>query len=348
MADPLRVLIAHADTGVITRDKRAQTIFAEVNHGWRGSVKESIIAHVDPVNHDVVVLQRPLDKSMVDAIPHIQAQGVAVVVELDDDFWRIDKRNRANHKASDIPYSNADHLARACDMADLVTVSTPRLMEVVPARNGRVRLLRNYVPTSYLSIERAATSQWEMFDGRVIVGWSGALAVHPGDLETTGDGVKRAVLGTCAQFFAIGDKKASDILGFERGTTIYQPPIWFDNYPTVVAGLDIGIAPLGLTDFNEAKSYLKGLEYASLGVPFIASPTGEYKFLAGKGIGQLAKLPHEWSRALRRLIVDVDMRAELASTAKDIVRANFTYDSHAHQWLSAWRTALDFRRKAMT
>ena len=56
-----------------------------------------------------------------------------------------------------------------------------------------------------------------------------------------------------------------------------------------VAQLDTGIVPLQRSRFNEAKSNLKGLEYAALGVPFVASPTAEYerlaesKFEAGRG-----------------------------------------------------------------
>jgi hypothetical protein len=42
-------------------------------------------------------------------------------------------------------------------------------------------------------------------------------------------------------------------------------------------GIHVGLVPLTRGPFNEAKSYLKGLEYAAAGIPFIATPTEEYQ-----------------------------------------------------------------------
>lgn len=367
MTDPLRVLIVHADEGgcghyrllfpsdaladddslVITRDLRAQSVLGMIDKDWAGDPNVSMIKYVEPQPYDVMVLQRPLDKSMVDSIPHIQEGGTAVVVELDDDFWHIHPENRAFHTDRQLPYSNKSHLARACKLADLVTVSTPPLAAQVKRLGAkRVKVLRNCVPARYLTVERAE-GEWSIFDGRTIVGWSGKRDTHPGDLEVTGGAVKRAVQSTGAQFFAIGDETASDALGFDRGETVYQPAIVFAKYPGMVAGLDVGIVPLRLSPFNEAKSYLKGLEYAALGVPFVATPTQEYRELSSEACGWLAKNSGDWARLLRTLIENADLRASLAAVSKGVVSAKFTYEVNAHRWADTWRLAAELKRKAM-
>ena len=37
-----------------------------------------------------------------------------------------------------------------------------------------------------------------------------------------------------------------------------------------IDNITVGMVPLALTPFNQAKSYIKGLEFAARGVPFVA------------------------------------------------------------------------------
>jgi glycosyltransferase involved in cell wall biosynthesis len=97
----------------------------------------------------------------------------------------------------------------------------------------------------------------------------------------------------------------------------------------------VGLVPLLDSPFNRAKSWLKGIEYASLGVPFIASPLPEYRKLAEMGAGVLADTPQEWYEALTHLLADRDHRQTIADFAKDAVR-DLTYEAHAHRWWHAW------------
>jgi spore maturation protein CgeB len=74
---------------------------------------------------------------------------------------------------------------------------------------------------------------------------------------------------------------------------------------------------------------------ASVGVPFVASPTEPYRWLAKLGAGVLARDQDEWRRELRSLICDQDRRAELAASG---VRAaeQLTIEGNAHLWAEAW------------
>jgi len=80
------------------------------------------------------------------------------------------------------------------------------------------------------------------------------------------------------------------------------------------AGMDIGIVPLVARPFNQAKSALKGMEYAACGVPFVASRSPEYQWL---GTGTLVgnsfedQGPDAWIDAIEQLL-DPNVRATLA------------------------------------
>ena len=87
-----------------------------------------------------------------------------------------------------------------------------------------------------------------------------------------------------------------------------------------MAELSVGLVPLIDSPFNRAKSWLKGIEYAALGVPFVASPLPEYRKLADLGAGVLADSPQEWYEAIDMLLTDADHRDTIARFGRDAVR----------------------------
>jgi hypothetical protein len=286
---------------------------------------------------DVVVLQRPLQRTLVEAIPMLQGKGVRVVVEVDDDFSAMSRRNiswRACHPSTS-PDRNWHHVAQACRLADLVTVTTPALARRYGG-HGRVVIVPNHIPASYLDIERESR-------GGVSVGWTGSVATHPDDLQVTRGAVARAMRGTDARFMVVGTGKGvCDRLGLdaEPAATGWLP---LDEYPHAVARLDVGIVPLELSAFNEAKSALKMTEFAALGVACVASPTGSNLAVPA---GCIAHKPKDWERLLRTLIVDIDHRAEVAGHARAWA-ATQTVEGNCGQWFDAWASVGQRRLRQM-
>lgn len=305
-----------------------------------GKVVASKLVDVIAPDADVVVLQRPLHRKVADAIPLLQAKGVRVVVEVDDDFSTIHPRNvsfAAVHPRTS-PDRNFHHLLRACAYADHVVVTTTALARRY-AKHGRWTVVPNHIPAAYFDEQR------ELHDGGLFVGWTGSVDTHPTDLQVTGGGVARALGDTGARFAVIGTGK-----GVQKNLDLQTPPLasgWLelDEYPAAVAQLDVGIVPLDLTAFNHAKSWLKGLEMAALGVPFVASPTDDYVRLAKLGAGVLAGKPREWRRELDHLILDIPLREEAAGRGRAMA-GEWTIEGNADRWWNAWTAPLRERRAA--
>jgi glycosyltransferase involved in cell wall biosynthesis len=120
-----------------------------------------------------------------------------------------------------------------------------------------------------------------------------------------------------------------------------------DLHHMVVSQLDVGIVPLHESTFNAAKSWLKGLEYAALGIPFVASELPEYERLAHvHGIGTVVPpRARNWRRALNRLMSDPDQTAMLGTQYRARVVQDLTIETNAWRWAEAWQTALVNRRK---
>jgi hypothetical protein len=307
--------------------------------GWRDVVTdEGMDARVAsfPKVADVLVVQRPVMRNMADAV-ELAAKHTCVIVDLDDDFSCIPANNQAHRilHPNNSPLRNWAHLDRAVRAAHYVTVSTPALA----ARYGKGRphsVLPNFVPRSYLDIPRPVRPDKH----RAVVGWSGSLGTHPDDLEAAGGGVGAAVNATRTTFRVVGPQDERDEVGRRLGLN-FRPVAsgWvpLDQYPKEMARFDVGIVPLADHKFNAAKSWLKGMELASLGIAPVMSPSPSNQALHRLGIGALARRPRDWDAKLRALILASYVEEGLR--AREIVAAKLTIEDNAHRWAAAWGEA---------
>jgi hypothetical protein len=296
---------------------------------------DPVVVDVDSEGADVVVLQLPKTAEMLQVLRILQAKGVAVVVEMDD-------------LLSGVPYGHMGHrklvmqgMARAAAdcarEADLVTVSTPALLKEYAA-HGRGVVVPNAVPRWVTELPPA----YERAPEVVTVGWAGNVLGHPYDLQEMGSGLRQALDRTrgASRFVVLGQKwDAQQRLGLadDPGEVPWlRDP---NEYLTRIGELfDVGLAPLRLDRFNEAKSWLKPLEYSARGVFCVRARTAEYERL---GLGLPAKAPKDWAKWIAVGIEDADRRRELAAAAREKVLAGHLTEHTAERWIAAWRAALE-------
>jgi O-antigen biosynthesis protein len=301
---------------------------------WENAGRRELV-DVAPVEADIAVIQRPLTDTLCEAIPKLQAQGVRVVVEIDDDFDAISPRNVSWSKVQPAtsPRRNREWLRKACQQADLVVVSTPALARRYGA-HGRVRVVRNRVPARYLALPRPEPRP------DVWVGWTGAIQTHPDDLQVTGGGVARALRAAGGRLAVIGTGKGvAKALGI-RGEVYASGWVPIDDYPVAVAQLDVGIVPLELSPFNEAKSALKLMEMASTGVVPVVSPTAENLTMAAQVGALVADSPRQWEGIVKRLVADEGWRAGQSERVRSAMAAH-TIEGNAGEWWDAWSSVVN-------
>ena len=278
---------------------------------------------------DVLVIQRPLTWRAAAGFEVLRQNGVRVVVDLDDDLSSLHARHGMWHRVHPRynQESNFLHLQKATKSADALVGATP----AIAARYGgagRGVVVENCVPREWLDAERT-----EQHD-RLVVGWTGKIATHPDSLNVPGVGLSRALAATGSDFRVIGDATGvAEQAGLDTLTEI--PGVALMEYPTQVAQLDVGIAPLADSAFNRAKSWLKPLDYAATGVPFVCSPTPEYERFCAQGVGLIAMKPKDWERQLKRLLTDRSFAAEQSEAGREIA-ARWTFDQHVEEWYEAW------------
>lgn len=281
---------------------------------WRGPDVGELVAG------DVVIGQRLA--SVIPDWEYIGGRGgVTAVYDLDDDLMHVDPTNT-------VPYglygqqSVIDAIKHNIEVADVVTVSTANLADVVREINPNVVVLQNCIAAdSALMHERTDLPT---------IGWAGSM-FHAQDW-TDGD---RAALQSIWEKFAPGvafRTIGADYMGIPNRHTGWST---MDNYWRSL-DFDIGIAPLADTPFNHCKSWIKALEYMARGIVPVVPTIGQYPELIDSGRNGLTYWPAEpgmnalqWT--LEWLLGHQDEMADMQARALDTA-AQWTIDKQAHRW----------------
>lgn len=279
---------------------------------------------------NVVVFQRPASYQMPQVIPILQENGVKVVIDMDDSLSTIHPSNAA-FKSYDPRRSqlrNWMHVAQSCELADMVTVTTDALAREYGS-HGRVAIIPNHIPAAYIQVDRKENPV-------PVVGWAGFTGTHADDLSVTNGVINQVLESTESKFVAFGDERIFSELGVPAKA---PHDLWsFENIETYhkkLVGFDIGLVPLKICPFNEAKSWLKCLEYASLGVVPVASATADNRKFAELGGCIIAEKPADWEREVKELVLDHDKRAEMSQQVRSVA-SNWTFEGNTHKWWDAW------------
>jgi glycosyltransferase involved in cell wall biosynthesis len=112
--------------------------------------------------------------------------------------------------------------------------------------------------------------------------------------------------------------------------------VW--DYYRAIDG-DIGVIPLRSTPFNDARSFVKALELAALGIPVVASDVPAYRGFVEHGVtGFLAAGPTDWRRYLTELVADPDLREQMGKAARELA-AQHTIQTGWRKWADAYAAA---------
>lgn len=314
------------DIRIISPQDRGNTLLAEIDES------DNVTKARCTVDADVLVFQRLTHKYLSQAIPMFVKQGYHVIVDMDDDLEAISQTNPAwavYHPKSgtrDVVAKHSWlHARDACKHASATTLSSVALMERYGYQHGTV--IRNFVPEHYLAVPR---------DDSTVIGWGGSMRSHAEDVPVMGNSIRR-LMDEGYGFIQVGPPgglKDALRLGDEPPST---GPVSMENWATALAeNIGIGVAPLATTKFNRAKSRLKPLEYASLGIPMVMSDVDEYRaFHDNFGVGLMARKPIDWYRKLKQMLDNEEYRLSQALFAREMA-VGLTIQANIERWIKVW------------
>ena len=281
--------------------------------------------------HDVVVAQRWDSHAGLGTWRRLKATS-KLVYETDDDVFSVEPVNwpaYSQFAREDV----RDAVRHSLEVADLVTVSTAPLAEVMREHNPNVAVLPNMVPAMVLDLPAPAGD-------RPAIGWHGG-ASHGLDIQVVGQPLRRFLDKHPGWDAVLFGQDYRPTVRHERCG--YIPWLHVNDNPAGFYGSldwDIGLAPVQYTEFNKSKSYIKCLEYAARGIPVIATDIEPYREFVLHGVtGFLVKGDHEWFKYMCELAADEGLRQSMGEKAKEHAR-QFTIEGNWRRWEDAYRKLL--------
>lgn len=307
--------------------------------------------------YDVIIMQRWMSAEGPDVIKRAQSCGQIILQEIDDLFLEIPRENQAFRDTD--PRVNKDsnrrYYNRSIKLSDGVIVSTPYLKKRYENLNERVIVCRNA-----LDIDRwlNPTIHHERVTDKTIFGWMGSTTHRGGDIEifkrwlgrylTSNPDVAMAHIGHAAKKLAWAEQAGLCVPQTRREVQLglpvellvppdqmyKSPPVAVYNVQDAISQFDVGVAPLTKVPFNRAKSGLKIMEFAAMGIPAIATNIDEYKWFGASIL--VDNIASEWQSAFDEMR-DPLRRKELGEQAFRRLLEIGTIDT---EWVN-WRDAIN-------
>lgn len=284
---------------------------------------------------DAVVLKLFMHKDASKYIQEARKLGQTVIIDTDDHFEQLPEDNLAFHTTDPLknPENNRDHLINSYSVADGIIASTHFLEKRMLQYNDTVYRVPNSLdPKSFMY-------RLDLSGFKPTIGWVGIMMWRVEDLKHVSGPVKTIIEQYDLNFHHSGimldkPKWIAEALNIDPNRVTGFVGARPQNYANIFMPIDIGIVPLTPNQFNEAKSNLKGLEYALCGIPFVASDTKEYRDLSNLGVGRVAKSNKDWVKHLKQLI-DPEVREYERNKNFRTVVENFNIFTVKYKWSEA-------------
>lgn len=279
----------------------------------------------DWLDSDVIVGQRVSQPGPTSRWQQLARDSLCkLVYEIDDDLLEVDPSNGPAWTFFSRPDIRSN-IKRNIQIADIVTVTNNALAERVAQLNPNVRVVPNRVPAWLLGLSTPPSGE------RLILGWAGGASHQMDWAEAQGEVARFITRSSSTEMHVMGWQPPKLWRRLPPGRRRFSQ--WLESVPDLYRAIDfnIGLAPLRPHVFNQAKSYIKALELAALGIPCIASDVGPYsEFIRHGETGFLVRQPHEWSLYLRQLL-DPVLREEMGAKARSLA-SHHTIEGNIHLW----------------
>lgn len=264
---------------------------------------------------DLIVVERLLIHGINERIKECQARGKRIMARFDDNYallpsyisshwlWRRSivlgqkEGQPVGYKMQESMLNQFREGLRICDAA-----STPSRLLCQDYERYAKKMY--YIPNFPDLGNPAWTAPKPQHEG-IIIGWGGG-GTHLQSIRDSN--VLTALQLICREFEQVkvmicgnepyAKEKLAEMLPEDR--LITQDWVPTEQWPSVVANFDIGLAPLAGT-YDDRRSWVKVLDYSLLGIPYVCTDAPPYQGCHG-GI-KVKNKAKSWYRAIRTLII---------------------------------------------
>ncbi|MEM1372840.1 MAG: glycosyltransferase [Pseudomonadota bacterium] len=313
---------------------------------WRAQGVDVEFSHYQDVPRCVRILQNAthLMEYRLQAMPltemyryEARRLGLPILWDIDDPLFSVSAYETYGNMAKVPPelkahfVSEAPKYASMMNGADILSFSTPGLAEhagLYTSRPAYVR--RNFADAATLANGAEAMAQKVQHNDFTVVFASGSKG-HEADFDEIAEPLEAFVTADPARRLMIlghFDMEAlSPALAAQAERHAFIP---YDGYLSTLASADVAVMPLMDDLFNHAKSGVRVIDAASVGVPSIVSSVGDLSSLVAPETGFVAQSSADWLHALETLAADRARAKAMGHAARKALETDWSGQAKEH------------------
>ncbi|MBM6831333.1 glycosyltransferase [Faecalicoccus acidiformans] len=220
-------------------------------------------------------------------------------------------------------------MQRTLSMCDAVITTTEGMANELKKYCPKVFINRNTASEEMVSLsEKAFESERVVKENSSIVklGYFSGSITHNDDFILIQPAIEKLMKKyTNVELHIVGLLDIPKEFESFKDRVIAHPFVNWKELPKLIASIDINLAPLESSIFNEAKSENKWIEAALVHVPTVASNLGAFKrMIQNKETGILCDTTEDWYDALEMLILKQELRKSIGDKAYEYCKNNCT------------------------
>jgi glycosyltransferase involved in cell wall biosynthesis len=242
---------------------------------------------------DIIFIQRSFIK---EPILRKLKNKTPVIFDFDDAIY-LNEHNTSNKKKSEIMVRYADE----------IIISTEFLNDFCSLFNKK-----GFVIPSPVETKRITPANKDLREV-LTIGWIGSWWTTD-YLKVVESALQKISKELSFTFLTIGTRPDFKIDSINHISRTWS----YEEENSFISEMDIGIMPLPDNDFTRAKGGYKLYLYMAGGIPCVASAVGVNRSIIRNGEnGFLASSEDEWTEALRKLLLDAQLRKKLGQSGRD-------------------------------
>lgn len=271
----------------------------------------------------VIIFRCPFTKSVGKLVEEAHYFNKKVFFDIDDlvidkkyteKIEYVQKMDKEKRKEYD---EGVEKMKKTMMLCDYCITTTPALARELKKYKKEVFINKNVVSERMARLSLDAINEVQKDDGKIRIGYLSGSITHNPDFEM----VKPALIKIMDEFPNV----ELEVMGYldlpeelkKYGNRIIAKPFssW-EKLPAIIAGLDINLAPIEETIFNEAKSENKWTEASLCKVVTVASDFGAFhEVIENRKTGMLCKTGEDWYMKIKELIENERLRETIAKNA---------------------------------
>lgn len=306
------------------------------NHGYKVKVVNLSDFQMKDIRYasTIIVYRAPFSAMLDDMVELAHQKGTKVYFDIDDLVidtkytdqleytQKLDKHEKQNYDAS---VKNYGAMMNLCDG---VITSTNKMVDELKNYKDVICLDRNIASKELIQLSQESMKNNRQSNQFVKIGYFSGSITHNENFNL----IKNDLLQLMNDFNNVELHLVGHI-DLPKEFIIYKDRIVLHDYvdwkelPQLISQVDINLAPLKESIFNEAKSEIKWIEAALVKVVTVASNIGAFKDMIQDGNTGVLCDDNQWFMKLKTLVQDKQSRVTIADNAYCYVLENCSTQS---------------------